>query len=367
MRTTTVNTVTVTFPNSTVFTADNIFISLSDATYPVGAEINVTNMSTLQTKTLVYVSELKNLTFDIGDTVRMLHREGGSSINVKVKVYTDMFYTGTFAFNMQTLDGRSLPQRSHGSARTFYVYSPDELNKFHLFLVGTGALTVDGGNNIPVTAGGRNSFNFSSTVTAFGEHSLCYAMGVKGGGGSGESKSYNNVEITNVEPSCFNAVASLDFHDLQPAPTDPIKGGGVWNDSREDLARFCMKLIYDEACTDFDFFELMYWDTDGCVRYLGGKLQSETTQSKQKNFVGVRQSVYHDISQRHIEEASGTVKVAFSDLRRDSYYSDILLSPHVYFRNYNGDWLPCSIADSKITVKSEDYADLELNVELFKQ
>lgn len=367
MRTQQVNTVTVTYPNSTVFTADNIFISLSDTVYPVGAEISVTNMHTMQTKNLVYVSELKNLTFDIGDTVRMLHEEGGCSINVKVAVYTDMFYVGTFAFNMQTLDGRSLPQRSHGSARTFYIYDPAELYKFQMFLVGTGALRVNGGNNIPVTRSGRNSFNLQSTITTFGEHNLCYYMGVKGGGG-GDHKDYvSGVEITNVEPSVFDAVVSLDYHDLDPIPSDPIKGGGVWNDSREDLSRYCARLIYDEACSDFDFFELMYYDTDGCVRYLGGRLQSETIQSKQQNFVGVRQSVYHDISQKHLEEASGTVKVAFSDLRRDSYYQDILLSPHVYFRNYGGDWLPCSIADSKITVKSEDYADLELNVELFKQ
>lgn len=364
MRQTTVNTVIVSYPEQTVFTADNIFISLSDSNYTVGAEISITNMSTLQTKTLTYISELKDLTFDIGDVIRMLHREGGSSINVKVKVYTDMFYVGTFSFNLQTLDGRSLPQRSHGSARTFYVYDPSELYKFHLFLVGTGALTVDGGSNIPVTQIGRNSFNLQNTITTYGEHQWCYAMGVKGG--DIEEKSYESVEITNVEPSVFSGVVSLYYHTPQPVPTDPIKGGGVWNDERMNLAEFCGRIIFDEACDDFDFFELMYYDTDGCVRYLGGKIQSETTQSKGKNFVGVRDSVFRDISHRHIEEASGTVKVAFNDLRRDSYYSDILLSPHVYFKNYAGDWMPCSIADSKITVKSEDYADLELNIELYK-
>ena len=240
-----------------------------------------------------------------------------------------------------------------------------QLVKFQLYLVGTGALTVDGGSNIPVTQIGRNSFNLQNAITTFGEHQWCYAMGVKGG--EIEEKSYESVEITNVIPSCFSGVVFLDYQTPQPVPTDPIKGGGVWNDERMNLAEFCGRIIFDEACDDFDFFELMYYDTDGCVRYLGGKIQSETTQSKGKNFVGVRDSVYRDISHRHIEEASGTVKVAFNDLRRDSYYSDILLSPHVYFKNYAGDWMPCSIADSKITVKSEDYADLELNVELFKQ
>ena len=365
MRTQQVNTVTVTYPNSTVFTADNIFISISDDVYPVGAQISVTNTSTLRTKTLTYVSELKNLTFDIADTVRMLSDETGSTLNVKVAVYTDQFYVGSFAFNIQTLCGRSLTSRSHGSAKTFYVYSYDELYKFHLMLAGTGALRVDGGGNIPVTQSGRNSFNLQSYINATGEHSLCYYMGVKGGG---DHKDYvSGVEITNVEPSVFDAVVSLEYHDLDPIPTDPIKGGGIWEDSRIDLSRYCMRLIYDEPCNDFNFFEIKYWDTDGCERYLGGKIDSTTTESKQKNYVGTRNSVYRDISQRHIEEANETVKVLFADIRRDAYFEDVLLSPHVYFRNYAGEWMPCSIADSKITIKSDDYSDLTLNIETWKQ
>lgn len=365
MRTIQVNTSQVTYPDATVFTGDNIFISVSDATYPVGAEISVTNIATLQTKTLVYVSELKNLTFDIRDTVKMLHAEGGSTLNIKVKVYNDMFYTGTFAFNVQTLDGRSMPQRSHGSARTFYIYSPDELYKFYMFLAGSGSLYVNG-TSIPVVSGGRNTFNLQQMVISTGEHSLCYYMGVKSGG-SGAPDQSTRVEITDVEPWTVSAVVSLNYHDMDPEPSEQIKGGGVWSDSKMDLAKYCSRLVYEDHCDDFDFLELSYWDTDGCFRYLGGKIISETTETSKENFTGVRHSVYRDISQKYINESDGKVKVAFEDLRRDSYYSDILLSDHVYFRNYNGDWLPCSIVDSKITVKSDEYSDLELEVELYRQ
>ena len=366
MRTIAISTTQVTYPNSTVWTSDNIFISLSDDVYPVGCQISITNVSTLKTRTLTYISELKNLTLDIGDTVRLLSDESGSTINIKISVYTDQFFVGSFAFNIQTLCGRTLTSRSHGSARTFYVYSYDELYKFHLMLTGTGALRVNGGNNIPVTMSGRNSFNLQNYINSTGNYDLCYYMGVKGGG-IGSKDYVTSVDIVDVNPSVFSAVASLTFRELDPVPTDPIKGGGIWEDSRIDLSRYCMKLIYDEPCSDFDFFEIRYWDTDGCMRYLGGKVASTTTTSKQKNYVGARNSVYRDISQRHIEEANETVKVLFSDIRRDAYFEDVLLSPHVYFKNYAGEWMPCSVADSKITIKSDEYSDLELQIETWKQ
>lgn len=364
MRTTNINTVTVTYPNSNVFVYDNIFIQLSDSLYPVGAEINVTNMSSLETKTLVYISERKNLTITLNDVVRRLHMVGGCTLNVKVKAYTDRFYVGTFFFNMETLDGRSMPQRSHGAARTFYVYDQSELQKFQLFLSGSGSLSI-GGHSFPVIGGGKNSFDLLSTVTTSGEHPFCYQYGAKGGGGEDKTLS---IEITGVEPSVFSAAAMLNYYDIdtQP-PADEIKGGGVWSDTKTNLARFCGSIVLAEPCTGFDFMELLYFDTDGCIRYLGGKIQSETTTAKKQNYVGERNSVYRDISQRHTEESGVTVKLAFEDVRRDAYPQDVLLSEHLWFKNYGGDWLPCSLVDSKITVKSDDEMDLELEVELLKQ
>lgn len=364
MRTTTVLTTQVTYPDSTVFVGDNIPISFSDSTYPTGAEVSVTNMATMKTVDLVYISELKNLTLDLTDTVRRLHQVGGCSMNVKVKVYSDKFYSGTFSFNIYTLDGKSLVHRQHGSTRTVYLYDPEDLTKVNLFFIGSGSFSA-GGSSYPIIYSGRNNLNLSSWITSEGEYTGCYCYKCKGGGGEDET---TRVEIIDANPSIRSAVVSLQYHDVdkQPPKSD-VKGGSVWADSRVNLADYCIRFIYQGYCDDFDFFKVKYYDTDGCLRYLGGKIKSETTEGKRKNYLGIRDSIFKDISQRHLESSSIQVKVAYDDLRRDSYYSDILLAENVWFRNYNGDYVPCSVVDSKITVKSEDTADVEITYELLKQ
>lgn len=364
MRTIAISTTQVIYPDANCFVYDNSFISLSDSLYPVGCEVNITNLASNVTKTLKYTSELKNLTISLNDVIRKLHQSGGCTLGVKVKIYTDLFYTGGFAFEMNTLDGRTMPFRSHGSARTFYVYNQDELQKFQLFLAGSGALVVNG-HNFPVISSGRNSFDLRSYITHSGDWQACYRYGVKGGDG----KDYTSrVSITDIEPSCFSAVAFLEYSDIDLQPVeDNIKGGSAWADSKLNLADYCATISYQDWCSDFDFMELAYYDTDGVLRYLGGKIITETTNSKQKNYIGTRLSVYRDISQRYVEEANVTVKVGFSDIRRDAYPQDILLSPNVWFKNFAGDWLPCSISTNKIAVKSEETMDLELEIELLKQ
>ena len=180
MRTTTVLTTQVTYPDSTVFVGDNIPISFSDSIYPTGAEVSVTNMATMKTVDLVYISELKNLTLDLTDTVRRLHQVGGCSMNVKVKVYSDKFYSGTFSFNIYTLDGKSLVHRQHGSTRTVYLYDPEDLTKVNLFFIGSGSFSA-GGSSYPIIYSGRNSLNFSSWITSEGEYTGCYCYKCKGG------------------------------------------------------------------------------------------------------------------------------------------------------------------------------------------
>lgn len=363
MRTIDVNTVNVVYPNSTVWIGDNITISLSHNLYTVGAKIYITNISTLKTKELVYISELKNLSFDISDTVRKLFVSGGSDINVKVLVYTDGFYEGTFGFNMNVLDGKTLPQRKHGSTRTIYVYGQDDLYKTQIVFAGTGKLTING-NTIPVTGTGRNSFDLRSYITHSGEYWLCYKYGAKAKPDKDETL---RIEITNVDESVRSAIVFLDYHssDTQPV-VDEIDGGDIWSDSKVNLADFCIRIIYQDPCDDFNFWKVRYFDTDGCMRYLGGKIDSETLESKQKNYYYSDNSVYKNLSRKHIEEASNTVKVNYPDLMRDSYWQDILLADRIDFLDYSNTWKQCSIATNKVTVNSDDSMDVQLEFEILK-
>lgn len=379
MRSINIATSTIAYSNSVIWVGDNCTISISDPIYSVGLKVNITNQSTNKTKELIYISELKNLTLDISDTIRKLFVSGGTSFNIKVSVYTDGFYVSQFGFNTYCLDGKTLTSRKHGSTRTVYVYSQDDLAKVQFVFSGTGGLNVNG-HNLPVVGTGRTTFDLRPYITHAGEYNLCYRYGIKtasvqqaesmqGINRSGDdvrTDVTSRVVITNVIPSTFSGVLSLQFSDIDDQPSvDEIKGGGVWNDEKVNLADFCIKLIYENVCDDFNVFKVRYFDTDGCMRYLAGKIDTETVNSKQKNYYHNDGSVYRNISRKKIETASDTVKVKYQDLRRDSYWSDILLAERIDFLNYNGEWMQCSIVTNKVTVNSDESDDVTLEFELW--
>lgn len=363
MRTTIINGTTVTYPDSAVWIGDNMTLSLSNQAYTVGAEIIVTNISSLKSKQLIHVSELRNLMFSLNDTIRSLFSYGGCDINVKVSVYKDGFYDNSFGFNIKVLEGKTLPNRKHGSTQTVYAYSHDDLYKMSFIFAGSGQLSANG-HSIPVIGAGYNSFDLRSYITHSGTYSLCYRYGDKGGGTDTTTK----VEITDVNNiTHFSSVVDLKFSGIDDQPEqDEIKGGGIWNDEQINIADYCIDLIWEESCNDFNFFKVRYFDTDGCMRFLGGKIDSETTNSKQDNYYRSDNSVYRNISRKHIKDLYGTVKVLYQDLKRNSYWSDILLADRIDFLNYDGNWIECSIVTSKVTVNSEDSDDVALEFELYK-
>lgn len=363
MRSTTINGTTITYPDGTVWIGDNMPLSVSDQNYTVGADIVITDMSSLRTKRLVHVSELRNLMFSLNDSVRSLFHYGGCDMNVKVTVYTDGFHNGSFGFNIKVLEGKTIPNRKHGSTQTVYAYSNDDLYKMSFIFAGSGQLHVNG-TSIPVVNPGYNSFDFRSLITHSGTYTLCYRYGEKGGG----TDTTTNVEITDVNTlTPFSGIANLKFTSIDDQPVkDDIKGGGIWKDEQINIADYCIDLVWEESCDDFDFFKVRYYDTDGCVRFLGGKIESETVDSKQDNYYRSDNYVYRNISRKHIKDMSGTVKVVYPDLKRNSYWSDILLADRIDFLNYDGEWIECSISTSKATVKSDDSDDVSIEYQLYK-
>jgi hypothetical protein len=107
-------------------------------------------------------------------------------------------------------------------------------------------------------------------------------------------------------------------------------------------------------------------DTDGLVRYLGGKVIEETTESKGSNFYSLdAQTPFNKLARRFITEAVKTVKIGYGELRRDSYWSDILLSPRVEFLDVQGNWRECSVKTNKVAVTSGEEDDVELEYQIY--
>lgn len=367
MRQTTINNIELVYPDTTAYLHDNLFIKVVGANgQAVGAKIQVTDLASGKQRKLSYVSELSEVVFSLNDAFLSLWHDA-VSFNVSIMLYENGVYTSDFGFDVDILNGKTLPSRRHGSTRTIYVYGEDDLYKVGFLFPASGNFSVNG-HGLPIISGGYTSLDLRLYITNAGEYQLCFHAGAKGEGNTqNQTQTQSTLNIVNVgDITPFSAVAQLYFPDTSGDVPSGEKGGGVWNDDLFYLESYCINLIYGGVCDDYNFFKVRYRDTDGIMRYLGGRLLSETTESKGENFYRMDTATpIKDISRRYLTETSGTVKVGYGELRRDSYWNDILLADRVEFLNYAGDWLECSVKTSKVTVTSDNTQDVELEFELY--
>lgn len=356
---------TITYPESTCWLYDNLPIQITATNgVPVGADIVVTNVANGQYRKLSYTSELSTLMFSLNDTFLSLYN--GRTYNVVVKPKISGVSAPQLAFDLDMLEGRTLPFRTHGSTRTVYIYREEDLNKIEFLFPATGSLSTPCGT-IPIAYGGYKAINLSNCGLLSGSYNLCFDAGAKGGGGSSSLDGIVNVvNVDNITP--FSGRAILEWQDTSgDIPQNKSKGGGVWKDEELDYNDYCIELNYTETCDDgFNFFLVRYLDTDGLVRFLGGKVVEETTESKGNNFYNLDyQTPYNKLSKRFITNAAKTVKIGYGELRRDSFWGDILLSSRVEFLDVQGNWRECSVKTSKVAVSSNEEDDVELEYEIF--
>lgn len=359
MRTETINTITVTYPDENVWLGDSTFIEIDAPDYMhVGADITVRQEATGVTRRLRHVSELHHIVFSLDDTLQGLYKYGVRTYTVMVTLLDDIFTEGTFSFAFDLFDGKSLPNRSHGAARTFYVYDDEDLIKFQMFTMASGSLNVGGQSFVGMK--GYNAFDLRSAVTAY-HTTACYANGAKGGGGGG-------VTVTGVVPQTVSAQVQLSFSDESGEVPEGEKGGGdIWADTKTSNERYCMDIYRPSYCEGFDTFKVRYLDADGLERVMMGKIMEETTETEGDWYRSpMNDGVYRNISRRHITLTKKICKVAFADVAKTAYFSDIAMSPKVWFRNYAGEWVECSLESGEITATSEDAQDYELEFKILE-
>lgn len=357
MRTETINTITVTYPDENVWLGDSTFIEIDAPDYMhVGADITIRQEATGVTRHLRHISELHHIVFSLDDTLQSLYKYGIRTYTVMVTLLDDIFTEGTFSFAFDLFDGKSLPNRSHGAARTFYVYDDEDLQKFQLFTLASGNLSVGGVSF--VGAKGYNAFDLRAVATEY-LTTACYSNGAKGNSG---------VTITGVVPQAVSAQVQLSFSDSSgDVPDDEKKGGDIWADTKTSNDRYCMDIIRPSYCADYNTFKVRYLDSDGLERVMMGKILEETTDTEGEYYRSpMNDGVYRNISRRYITYTKKVCKVAFADVAKTAYFSDISMSPKVWFRNYAGEWLECSLNSSEITASSDDMQDYEIEFKILE-
>lgn len=358
MRTYTRNNVKVTYPENVVWLGDSncVTIESMSTSDKVGAEIIIRHPAGVQTRTIRHLSELPRLLFVLDDALLALMDDNIGQYTAQVNVYNNGDFSFTRTFTFQLLDGKSFTNQSHAISRTIYIYDPTELVKLQVFSPQSGVFRI-GQNTLPLTRG-LNQFNLSSLITNYGNYEFCL-----------EDNTVPPIAVISGDVANSPTSSTLYFSTVQGggSTSAEVDGGDVWK-YMESIFPVCYTLVYDEGCWNYDFVELMYKDCDGCNRYLGGKLSSETNKVSGSGYERTDgTNVYRNIPRRHIETTQRTIKVGFLDIAKNAYPQDILYSDEVYMRMYNTEWWPIVINDESITTNRDDNFDFELNITISKE
>jgi len=353
MRSYTYNNVTVTYGEQVLWTGDSntITIESSVSTDEVGADIIIRHPSGVETRTIRHLSELPRIVFVIDDALIALDDDNIGQYTAQVNVYKNGIYDFSHTFSFQLLKGKSFTNQSHAISRTLYLYDPDELVKLQVYSPESGSFHF-GSTYLPLYQG-LNQYNMSQHITTLGTYTFCL-----------ENEVVQPVAVISGD-TAKTPFSSTLYYSVIKSNEDPSyeeKGGDVWKYD-ETIFPVCYTIVYDEACWSKDFVELRYRDCDGCIRYLGGKLASETNEVGGTPYTRTEtDNVFRNIPRKHIENTKRTLKVGFMNVAKNAYPQDILYSSDVYMRMYNSEWWPVVIGSDKIETKRDDTQDIELEI-----
>lgn len=347
MRTYYTSHTTVTYPESIIWMYDSNVIQLESSS-KVGAVVTITT-PTYNSRTLTYFSELNSLTFSLDDVILSMLDDNISPWSVSVKIYENGSYAGTLTFAVTVYNGHSFITRCHGMQSTYYVYAPSELTKLHVYAVQNGTVVVgQWGYNCYK---GINSYNLSGPITTEG----IYYMDIHGNN--------QTPPIAQIEGAISDTptTATVSFSWQSGYDPDTTYGGDIWHEGMK-IFPCKKKIIYQSHCEDYNFIELMYIDTDGCRRYLGGKLIEEDDNVKEKAFNTIGTAVWNQNPHRFVNSSDKSIKVGFSDIEKLAYPQDLLYSDTIWMRTWEDEWEQVRLKSSSFKQKDEDYLDFELEI-----
>lgn len=300
--------VNVVFPDEVVFVNDRNTITLSYTganNYTVGALFTLTNGQGVSVQ-LAYESEQKYLTFNLLSTFKKLIGDDiYNTVTLYGSVTNGQTSTNITPLGFKLVDGRTLHSRPHNAERVVYYYDNNDLYDCQI-------LSLTGGTvGQTVVSSGITKFNWTTNLDSF---------------------QMTQVDGTNTR--------TIDFIRCAMGGDTTFQTG--CEDGNEQIG----------------LFKVRYINTDGCYRYLQGKIQSR------KRTVGYTEW-RADEQVRHtpnglITTTTDEVTVGFPSVSRLAYADDIMYSPIIQYQREDGEWQPCIISSKSLTMKDWNTNDLEI-------
>lgn len=309
----------------------------------------------IRSNTLTYTSSEQGnnkILFDLNNNLKDLAAYMIWALNEEIIIRISCLY-GTLVNPLskeatsRLRQGKSFLTKSHGSSNVINLYNRDELNTVNLWVPFSSDCSI--GNKTFTNLNGYSELDLSDVITQSGEYTMCLSPA--------DADTIPPI-VTAVYDNYLTPYSSDILFDIEePAPGDSYPNS-LLNTCEQNTK--CYKVIYQEHCCDYPFVELKYRDTDGNVRYIGGKLLNENDTINKKLYPVYSNTIRYT-NNFFISECSKQIRVAVKDIHPGAEVWTILYSNELFIRDYNGDWMPCALEDTTLNT-TNDYTKVIFTV-----
>lgn len=303
---------TMNYPEQVVFLNDRNVIELTAIVTgqpnAVGGTLSLSNGN--DTIQLAYNSERDNLLFDLYSALKKLAANSNVTVTVSGGVSCGDQTTNITPFTMNVIDGRTLLSHSHCAERIIYYYDYTELYS-------TEILTLNGG-----------TVNGSAVSSGVSKLNLGYHTGD------------------------FN-VTVVDGSETRVIKIKKASCGG-------DVDVVGAECDADDENSSAGYILLWYVNTDGCHRYVKGKVinrKRSVTRTQWRANELVRNTPNAMITD-HTDE----ITLGFPNCERLAYVDDIMYSPEIWYLNADGEWRQCDISSKNLQLDNWDANDIQITI-----
>lgn len=350
-----VGKVKVYYPNADAFLNDNNYIEVVLPQEQLEVKysfFNYADNSSLGEFT--YKSPFKSVKISLNNIFNYMtdrYNETNTAVNCSLSVNvsrTEYLIAPSLFFKI--LKGTSYPDRTHGTL-FFYIYDGDNPSNTEIYFPTNGTITIDGGLTQNVTEG-INYIDLSS-ISDEGMHKINFTT-------SSFSPSVQIISFDPVNENDFTVNINYTENDGN-LPFTYI--GDLLQKDLQILSDYNIYFDYVTTCEN-NIFEVKYYDADGCIRYLAGKITQITSSANQKNLL-YEQDVFNNIPNYIYDGEQKDVTVVFDNIKHDAHIEDLLQSVSIWYMNNDYQWYKCQLSTKNI--KNVDDSDYELTFTINKK
>lgn len=357
MKTITKNGITVTIPgeynglSGIVWLDDNNVVQITSTSAPIKCTIklgrSLIGLNNLTTNE--YYSSVKTIRFNLNDNLKFLWDDMSFNLlylNISVEkggVVTE------FNARLSVYEGKSFIDKSHGGDEVIYIYNTDEMNvKIYSPVIGEMVI----GNTTSTLLSGINTFDVSTLLTNPGEYEISMRSAL------------NYPPIANIlgDEALTPTSSKIIFEAVEQSDPGTKYGGSLWD--KKQIFPKTYKIIYQEPCDDFPFVEIRYVNTDGCMRYIGGKLLATENAFEPTSVVySGRYNEYRYSPEFINNKNSKVLKIGIDGILPGAEIEDIIYSNKVDIRGIDGNWHSCCLRTNTIqNNKNSGFDNFELEI-----